>query len=519
MAENDVIIRRLGTNDLYQGSGDSVPDGFEVIGPASGVGATPEQYVTKPETKQNTRQQEIDAYFAARSPLAQLKTLGNLGKQSALPTIGALGGAALGGRLGTPGRIVGESAGSMLGTAGNMALGLEPWSATQLGVAGGLGPAMRMAGGVGRKALEIGAKMLPGSAVARHEMGRAAMEGLGPSLLPKQASGPIYAQVEGMNPTMWVPHVAAVTQEIETQILKNPLQSLESAGLKTVVGELKTWMGMTASLAQPPTEAVARRLTTDVPAVQFENLWAASKSLRAKIQDGLRDGSLPWGRAIQIRKAMLADLESAAQQPGTATNLLKTANESFKKEVASDTLGDYVRLQGMAERHVGASTVLELKPAKVLEWMRKDPADIMRLLAPEERAAIESTLKAIVKNSPRLPPAEGASTIFRAAGRLAGSLAFGSGLSHYAGQQGPGAYALSAAAGALTFQAMNTVEKALMTEPGRKLLEAAMKHGPFLDHPKLAALAIALRSPLMAEDTERPAGPTADEKKILKAAE
>jgi hypothetical protein len=64
------------------------------------------------------------------------------------------------------------------------------------------------------------------------------------------------------------------------------------------------------------------------------------------------------------------------------------------------------------------------------------------------------------------------------------------------------------------------MQRALMTPSGRKFLVAAMDKGPFMDHPKLAALAMMLRNPTVSEDEDmtKP-GPNVADKKILKAAQ
>ncbi len=128
------------------------------------------------------------------------QNLSQITKQSALPTGLGLAGGAVGGRLGMPGRVAGEAIGNTVGTAGNMALGIEPWSGEQLGVAAGLPAVMRGVGGMVSGAKALGAKMLPGSSVARHEAGRDAMEALPGKLLPAQPSEPLFNQLAQQNP-------------------------------------------------------------------------------------------------------------------------------------------------------------------------------------------------------------------------------------------------------------------------------------------------------------------------------
>jgi hypothetical protein len=104
-----------------------------------------------------------------------------------------------------------------------------------------------------------------------------------------------------------------------------------------------------------------------------------------------------------------------------------------------------------------------------------------------------------------------------------GRMAFGGALGGFAGSHVGGVgLGMGAAVGAMAAQkAGDVMQQALMTPQGRKLLMSAMERGPFMDHSKLAALAMALRNPTLAEqpDVNQAPGPTPDEKRILKAAQ
>ncbi len=192
--------------------------------------------------------------------------------------------------------------------------------------------------------------------------------------------------------------------------------------------------------------------------------------------------------------------------------------------MASESLGDIIKSQGMGLRKVGSSDVIELRPTKVLEWLRKDPDQMARHLAPEEKTAIENTLRQIQKNSPALPPPESAYGSVAQLSRNMGRMAIGGALGGLGGASigGAAGSGVGMAVGAFAAQkAGDIMQQALMTAPGRKLLLSAMERGPFMDHSKLAALAMALRNPLLAEqpDVNQAPGPSPEEKKIMKAAQ
>ena len=480
----EIRIRNRDTGQVFIGSGD-IPDGYEVVtGPA---GLSP-------------RQQER---FAPAGDI-NWKTIGAM----IPPAIGAIGGGAIGGMLGNvPGAIAGEMAGSAGGTAFNQAVGLEPPSLKQIGLSAALGPAARLMGGLGRGAVAVGGKLLPGSSAARHQAAVDVMNGIPGLIRPAAPSAGLYAQVAKMNPNINTAPVEAVIDEIAkrnavlTPGLKRDEVDMVIAGLKDAMypKSLKppaaplippisggtTPLGM---FTPPPPVPKAPKPAPEMP---FTDFWERMKALREKIESMGATKVIGTGELKHVRKAFLDTLEKATTDPGltgVAASTLKAGNAMFRKEVAHDAVQEFITTKAIAARP--GDNMMYVKPGAVMEWLRKDPDDIVRLLDPVERAGIEATMKKLAR-LPALPPPQGVNA---GSFRLGANALVGGAAGLPFGPQG------AAIGAAIATKGPQLISQALMTERGRHILLKVMDRGPFLDWPRFATLAIAMRAPLFGEE-------------------
>ena len=492
MAE-EIVIRDKETGQLYRGSGE-VPEGYERVGPAAGLTAE-----AKPKSAPTSLTMEDVGRGLLRSGLGQqpgggaYETMTRPGFFSELATKGALplatsqAGRIAGSRFGMPGQVIGESAGSLLGTAGNQLIGLEPFSPEQLMLSAALPAGMRALAGTGRQAVATGARFLPGSSVARNEIATGQMRAVPGLVGTGESSASAYARAAGVQAPVMMQRTLDAIEKVKklNQLLPPGLERLEvdkvAAGLEQAAGQSRT--------------------------LNVDAFWETTKALRQKIDEMAATKAMSTGQLKQIRSAMLKDLEEAATAPGLAGDAaaaIRAGNKLFQKEVASDALKDAIETIGLSTVGTGATVAVRVNPVKMLQWLRKDPEDIVRLLDSAEKKAIEETLTKIAKYAPAMPPpvgvqhGAGPTLIAAAKGGL-----IGAGFGYSVG--GPhGAQIGAQWVAPLAVAGQQLVSRALMTDRGRSLLVAAMGKGDLLDYPKLAALAIALRNPLLGpEDVPR----------------
>ncbi len=484
---HEVRIRNRETGQIFIGSGD-VPDGYEVVTGSGGL-----------SPKQQKR-------FAPAGNV-NWKTLGAM----IPPALGGIGGAALGGMVTGPaapaGVMAGEAIGSAAGTAFNQAVGLEPPSLGQIGLSAAMGPAARLVGGLGRGALALGGKLLPGSSAARHQAAVDVMNGIPGLVRPQTPSAGLYAQVAKMNPMLNTAPVEAVIDEIAkrnavlTPGLKRDEVDLVIAGLKEAMYPkipkptaplVPPVSGGTTPIGMMTPSPPVPKGPKPAPEMPFTDFWERMKALREKIESMGATKVIGTGELKHVRKAFLDTLESAAQDPGltgVAASTLKAGNAMFRKEVAHDAVQEFITTKAISARP--GDNMLSVKPGAVMEWLRKDPDDIVRLLDPVERAGIEATMKKLAR-LPALPPPQGVNA---GSMRTLGNLAVGGAIGYLGG--GPAGSAVGAA---LAAKGPQLISQALMTERGRHILLKVMDRGPFLDWPRFATLAIAMRAPLFGED-------------------
>jgi hypothetical protein len=487
-------IRNTVTGEIYEGSGD-IPEGYEVVSGQSpqSVGAPPRGMT--PEQAQR---------FAPAGGV----NWGSLGAMIP-PALGGIAGGALGGALAGPtvgciplGVMGGEALGSAAGTAFNQAVGLEPPSLNQIGLSAALGPAARVAGGIGRGAMALGGRVLPGSSAARHLAAVDVMQGIPGLIRAKTPSATLYADVAALNPTISTAPVEAVIDEIAKRNARLT-PGLTRDEVDTVIAGLKSAMHPKPTPPIPPQAgfrpggmppAPPATTSNTPPEMSFQDFWERMRALREKIESMGASKIIGTGELKNLRKAMLETLDNAASQPGLtgeAASKLRAANAMFRKEVAHDAVQEFVTTKGISAR--AGDNMLHVKPGLVMEWLRKDPDDVVRLLDPGERAAIEATMKKLAR-LPALPPPSG---VQFGSGRTLARATVGGAVGLLGGQSQEAAAVGMAVAG----YGPQLISQALMTERGRHLLLKVMDRGPFLDWPRLATLATALRAPILADES------------------
>lgn len=386
----------------------------------------------------------------------------DVAKTAAMPTAGAVLGGIAGRRLGLPGQLVGEGAGAAAGTVGNMAAGLQTPSLWDVGAAAVSPLTGRVGGGALRGLASLGAKALPGSAAARHEIAQSSFTGIPDLIRPGTPSGVLYSALE-QRPDVMVP----------------------TAGLQGVVGKLLgqentvIWQGLKDKTRQRALTGLEGELANK-PMVPFSEYWANVKRIGEKVGAQQASGGEALGATKLLYREAMKDLEQAsAHYPE-----LRAANDAFKKELAADTLHQVIQTQGINRRPDG---LIQLQPQALRKWLA-NPAneDTVRNLSKDDLAGIHEVLTK-VEALPRVPPPAGA---------MAGSFRLGTragigGMIGGAITGSPLGASMGAAGGVV---ASDLVSRALMTDIGRKVLMQVLDRGPFLDHSAVAALAVGINA-------------------------
>lgn len=276
----------------------------------------------------------------------------------------------------------------------------------------------------------------PAGAPVQHEMAAEEMKAF-----PKQAinvpepSQPLYEQLSDLNPNINLPNLQGATekltgeQALRTRGLKNPVVNSVTKGLneglfspQTSESGLVDQYGKPIITANPETEGTP-----------FKQLQQVLKGLNEKKQELAAKGGTQSGSMKYLQSSAMDDLEKAQEAgglPGEASDLLKRANTSYKKESAQQELQDVLENKGiLTPRQGDPNQLIRTDAAGVIREMSKDNPSWNRFwssLSPEETANIKSRLTEWAKIPP-LGPASGVSAgssqnvIRGAAGALAGS--------------------------------------------------------------------------------------------------
>lgn len=457
------VIRSKETGEEFVGDG-PVPDGFEVV--------------TANPTGRRGRRMPTMADIGgqmAKNAERQAPTLNpmDVGKAMVMPTAGAMVGRKLGSPLGMPGQMAGESIGAVVGTGANMAAGLQPPSLWDMGQAA-LSPLMgRVAGGLGRETAVLGAKMLPGSAAARHEIAKTTMDAIPDLVRPGTPSGALYKLVEDK----------AANVFINPQNLRNAVDDL-------IAHEAKIMPGLKDTTRQSMLSAIAGEVADPAKTMPFVDYWANVKRIGEKVGALQTSGGEALGAAKVLYRAAQADLAAAE----SAYPMLRSANDAFKRELAAESLEKVVKTQGVLQRQDG---LVQLKPQAIRKWLANPAnADEVKMISKDELSAIHATLTKIEK-LPVIPPPTG---VMHGSGPFLARAAGGGLLGTAVG--GPSGGAVGAMAATLGSQ---LVSRALMTDIGRKALMKVLDRGAFLDYPHIAALAVAINAGTKAQAREQAA--------------
>lgn len=448
------VIRHIETGQEAVGEGD-VPQGWEVV------------------KKPSITEADIGGQMLrnAQRQLPAAPDLTDMAKSAVMPTVGAIGGRILGRRVGGElGGMVGEMGGSTLGTGANMVTGLQPPSLS--GLAGAA--AAPLEGRLFGQATMFGggqlAKVLPGSAAARHEIAKQTMDAIPDLVRPGTPSGALYAALErsGQNTFVTPTHLRTAVTELLDQ-------------------EAKIMPGLKDSTRQSMLTALLDEINDPTKTFTFTDYWKNVKRIGEKVGSLQTSGGEALGAAKVLYKAAVKDLDASA-----LSSDMKAANKAFKAEIATEALQEIVTNQGVVPRRDGLITI---NTVPIRKWLRA--SDEAKFLDPGDVKSLEAVLGKIEK-LPAVPPQRG---INYGAGPTIGRGMGASGVGYFAGLDP----ATSALVGGAAAYGPQLVSRMLMSGPGRKALMMVLDRGAFLDYPRLAAAAVALNAGLNATGTE--AGP------------
>ena len=441
------VIRHKETGQEFVGEG-PVPDGFEVV------------------TKPGITEADIGAQMLrnAQRQLPAPPSLTDMAKGAAMPTIAAIGGGMLGQRLGGQGgRMVGEMAGSTLGTGANMLTGLQPPSLGGLAEAAAAPLQGRLFGQATQYGLGAASKMLPGSAAVRHELAKTTMDAIPDLVRPGTPSSVLYQQIErsGQNTFITPTHLRQQVADLLDQ-------------------EAKIMPGLKDSTRQSMLSAIAGEINDPTKTFTFTDYWKNVKRIGEKVGSLQTSGGEALGAAKLLYKAAMKDMDASA-----LSSEMRAANATFKKELAADALQEIVTRQGVVSRGDG---LVRINPTPIRKWLRS--SDEAKFLDAADLAKLDKDL-AMIERLPAIPPQSG---VMHGAGPFLARGAMGGLVGQYMG--GPQGAAVGASA---MIAGSQLVSQALMTALGRKALMMVLDRGPFLDYPKLAALAVAINAGMKAE--------------------
>lgn len=299
------------------------------------------------------------------------------GAATGISMAGSLGGAALGGALGTaiapgPGTVAGGIAGELAGSYGarkaNVALGLD-----EPGIMGDVAsvaiPGALKAGGSIIKGV---AKRLPGVGDALHDEGIAIAKQLKEKFLPPTKSGVLYDTVAQMNPSISLGSTGKMAQDYLAKSSQLPSE-LQNPTLMAVAEGLE-------NMASAPTP------------VQFQTMRMAQRRIRDLM--GSAKGE-ELGMLKRFDSAMWEDLERRSAQGGgqNVAGVLKDANKAYRKEQASEELGEIIErgitefVQGKGTGRLNAGGMIKNLDARVAKddmfagsWTKEEMADIKTTL-------------------------------------------------------------------------------------------------------------------------------------------
>lgn len=472
-------------------------------------------------------------------------------KKSLLPMIGGAVGAVGGQMVGIP-APVGGSAGAMFGEGVNQRLGITEPSGIQIALAGIADPAMRTLGAAYQATKRILSRTLPGAGASLRTGAVETAQGLAKSIRPATPSEGLYNQVRDINelvPLGPIRNAARSLEESESLLNKSvksavkeatpdlnvaqqinnlkkeldsltqeslgtttpsPLMAGKIAGIKKEIANLESGASVTATSeitgTAPSTidpianvRAIARKLsnlTSDIQgqdAVPFRKVWGTMKEINDLIDGAKRQGGAELGALLKLKRGMWEALDKVAtSSSGRGMDLLKQANMTFRREIASDTVDEVITknfgraLEGTEQLSSRAAPAINaLKDA-----IKKDPF-LKDSFAPGDFEKIITTLEKIKTLPVRGAPAgadAGSKNLFRQStiGGAAGGL--------IAGAMGAPVTTGVMAGTIAGVGGSMIISKALQTPIGRQILIKMADSPTGLDYPKLAILGQILRA-------------------------
>ncbi len=402
---------------------------------------------------------DVDWADVARHPGQLVTAAAETGKQLAPAVLPAVG-AAVGSLAGPGGTAAGLVGGSLANSAIEQLVTGQPKKPLEtLTEAATLPITTAIMGGTGRLVRAV-PKRLPGAGAALQEESAAVAKGI-PGSIKTTPSGPLYAAYE-----------QAGSLPVTTTNLNGAL------------GRLYTKEGQIVPALQEPQIAkvvndLADVVTNPKVPVTLEqlrlNLSRAGATARA-----LEESNPEVAGALKLLfREGWKDIEAAATQGGPQAQLLKTANLAYRREMAQETLKDWIEGTPTRKGAVNiraADNLVSFSPGKITDQIRRD--DFFRgSLMPEELKQIDDILQQLAK-TPALPPVHGQMYGF---GRLGTHASVGVLLARLLGTDVLTTTALTTVAGGI-------ISRALMTPAGRGMLMSMTKRGPFLTTDQLGML-------------------------------
>ncbi len=423
-----------------------------------------------PSKLERTRAGEPQYGLTERPRSTQLSSIGKFAKQAALPTIGSAGGMMLGAPGGPAGMLIGESAGGALGELTNQILGITEPSKTAIGLSAAAPGVARGAFALAREGLRRGAKYLPGAGVAAQEQAVQAARQLPGKITVERPAEEIFDEIAstGTNPLVPVSGLERAIAKLEAEEAKVSAASLKNKSITSMIEDFRE---------------VIRANQGGIP---FEELRANLKRINAKVRDTRQADNELHGAYKLVRGGIQEDLGRAAQAGTPEAKLLGEANRAYRKESASEELGELVE-SAITTRSDG---FVSLNPGRLLDKIRKDEY-LQKSMDPSELAAIRDALHQMTQ-LPKLPAQAGAQ--------------FGSG--RVVGRGAVGYAAMGELGAAAAAYGPQLIARALMTDRGRTTITRLMSEGGgMLDAKKMAMLGQALASGTI-DRSAQPSQPT-----------
>lgn len=340
-----------------------------------------------------------------------------------------------------------EGGGAALGEIGNQLMGVTPESAANVGLTAAV-PGVAKGGVYGVKQLP---RLIPGAKSALHEEGLGTMRQMPNILTPKSPSGDLYDAVDKAgNPFIPTGKISAAVKDLRAELDKITVPSFRARYAQLE----KHLQGIEDMVNQNP-----------MGAVPYQELRANQKTLNAIVDEaspipGATHGDLEYGKLAKLKRSF-ADAMDEGAKTSKVPEMLKYANQAYRKELAQDELTKTIERVGYTPIE-GASTV-QVNPQAIAKWI-KDPKqkDWRASIEPEQLKQITNWLDELGK----LPKVRGplgapVGTMERATlvgvGGVAGHMI------------APGA--MGATLGALALnQAGSMVAEAMMTPTGRRMM-------------------------------------------------